>query len=85
MNLLQNNVEQYRPYDYDNESVDTYLQEIGNEYKMPKFSPNNELRKTTLPTEILSIKNGLNAREPSNWHHESAGNLVFKRFIQRTK
>jgi hypothetical protein len=55
---------------------------------MPKFTPNSELRNTTLPTELQVIKNSLLGKDKegkSNWHHESAGNIAFKRFIQKNK
>jgi murein tripeptide amidase MpaA len=55
---------------------------------MPKFTPNSELRNTTLPTELQMIKNTLQGKErdgKSNWHHESAGNVAFKRFIQKNR
>lgn len=53
---------------------------------MPKFTPSNELRNTTLPTELKSLKNAIKGMEVnSNWHHESAGNLAFKRIIQKNK
>jgi hypothetical protein len=56
---------------------------------MPKFTPNSELRNTTLPTELQLIKNSLQGKDKdsnkSNWHHESAGNIAFKRFIQKNR
>ena len=56
---------------------------------MPKFSGHSELRNTTLPTELLNIKNNLQLgrgkEEKSNWHHESAGNQAFKKFLQKNK
>jgi hypothetical protein len=56
---------------------------------MPKFAAHSELRNTTLPTELLNIKNNLqqgkSKDEKSNWHHESAGNQAFKKFLQKNK
>ena len=66
-----------------NESDDTYYQEMGSQYRMPSFKPQNGMRKTALPPHLVQEEK--NMEKTSEWHHESAGNLQFKKFIQKSR
>ena len=72
--------------DFDNDSVDTYQMEMGEDYEMPSIKTNQRLRQT-----IYTDKNQwdtMTARSPQKKKkniHESAGNKVFNRIIEENK
>ncbi len=49
---------------------------------MPSVKPNCEMRKTTLPFHLVGREEG---HKNVDWHHESAGNMMFKRVLQKNK
>lgn len=67
-------------YDYDEESVDTYQMEMGEDFEMPSMRTNQRLRQTVLNSK--KSWDTLTHKSPSNLNKkkkicESAGNKDF--------
>lgn len=60
------------------------MQELRGDEDMLGVRPHCLMRKTALPSHLINEQLSEEGKN-GNWHHESAGNLMFKRFIQKNK
>lgn len=85
-------------HDYDNESVDTYQMELGEDYEMPRIAQQQRQRLRQTVLNKNSMKNwdtmssrtkGANPSSPKGFHKskitESAGFQDFQRIIEKNR
>ena len=72
--------------EYDNESIDTYQMEMGDDYEMPNLKTNQRLRQTIFtdkkPWDTFTTRS---PTKRGNKIHESAGQRDFNRIIENNK